>query len=435
MKVVTYRRSLFNIIFFFFIFDGIRSNILFNEIISPLKELAILLIFIETMRVKKITLQHVTCCIGVPLTVFYIYHLFVSFLSLFSLDGASTSETFLNCYKFSQLFMLSMALCHFSELYHADLKSLFRLLVKYSLIYTALNTTSVFIDLPIWKELDIWYGRFGMGYPTSDTASLSLVLSILNFCDLGYKPFRKGVYIGILLLSISMQVTGSSLVILPFLFISILSLSIIQKDVRLIKGLIGSLILIMILSGTALDLVRKHDPVGFEAASELIDVKIGQFVFNEEIDHFDSKQARANQYEYAKRLINNPISSIFGAGISRFSMRPATMATRNVVHIENVFYVLRICYGLIGISLFLLFVFTFCFRVANSRIKLSDKFLLANFMFIASVSSSALVALYLIQVFGVYALSIGYFHEAKIKYRNSLILKKYEKSHFCEYIQ
>lgn len=424
IKIVTYRRCLFNIIFFFFIFDGIRSNILFNEIISPLKELAILLIFIETMKVKKITLQHVAYCIGIPLTLFYIYHLFVSFSSFFSLDGASTSETFLNCYKFSQLFMLSMALCHFGKLYHADFKFLFRLLVKYSLIYTALNIISVFIDLPIWKELDIWYGRFGMGYPTSDTASLSLVLSIVIFCDLGYKPFRKGVYICILLLSISMQVTGSSLAILPFLFISILSLSIIQKNVRLIKGLIASLILIMILNGIVLDVVKKYDPVGFEAANELLDVKIKQFIFNEEVDHFDSKQARANQYKYAKRLIDNPISSVFGVGINRFSMNLATMATRNVVHIENIFYVLRICYGLIGILLFLLFVFTFCIRIAKSRIKLSDKFLLANFMFIASVSSSALVALYLIQVFGAYALSIGYFHEVKIKYHNGLIPPK-----------
>ena len=42
-----YRLVLFFLITFFCVFDGMRSNIVLNQIISPLKELSIVLCFIE----------------------------------------------------------------------------------------------------------------------------------------------------------------------------------------------------------------------------------------------------------------------------------------------------------------------------------------------------------------------------------------------------
>ena len=96
-----YRLVLFFLITFFCVFDGMRSNIVLNQIISPLKELSIVLCFIECLKLKKIQMKYV---LGIPLFSLFVYHILISVISLLQGDSLNLSNTILMSFKFSLIY-------------------------------------------------------------------------------------------------------------------------------------------------------------------------------------------------------------------------------------------------------------------------------------------------------------------------------------------
>ena len=86
-------------------------------------------------------------------------------------------------------------------------------------------------------------------------------------------------------------------------------------------------------------------------------------------------------------------------------------------HIENMFYVIRICYGIIGIILYILFFFYLFIRILKVKSALKEKAFLMSILAVILVPNTSLVALYLIQVYGIMAFLISYM--AKKIYRRT----------------
>ena len=103
---------LYNIILFFIVFDGMRNNIIGNEILSPIKEIAIFILFIVNIRKGK----DVFTLLIKPLKLLWLYILFVGVLGLFDSEALSITNTTINIFKFSMFFMLTIKLMNFEFL-------------------------------------------------------------------------------------------------------------------------------------------------------------------------------------------------------------------------------------------------------------------------------------------------------------------------------
>lgn len=412
-----YCSILFGIIIFFLVFDGVRSNIKYNEIISPLKELTILLLFIEVLHKQK-RIKFIDI-LGGPMRLFFIYHCLVASISLIFADFYLIPNAVLTLYKFSLIFILSVSFYYYEEMTHKPIEKLYKLIISFTVIYSILNIVSIFIPLPIWKENNIWFGRFSIGYPTSDTITLCFSLIILLYKKLYISKSKKISYIILIIINIIMQVTGSALILLPLIICTYGVVIIKEKFIKYTFTISICIITFIFISPFIGNKIESTLGTQYENAKIVFDAKIKNFIEGEEAGNLDSKSARINQYKKAQRFINNDIfHNVFGAGITHFTMNANKLSESNqYFHIENMFYVIRICYGIIGIILYILFFFYLFIRILKVKSALKEKAFLMSILAVILVPNTSLVALYLIQVYGIMAFLISYM--AKKIYRRT----------------
>ena len=404
---------LYNIILFFIVFDGMRNNIIGNEILSPIKEIAIFILFIVNIRKWK----DVFILLIKPLRLLWLYILFVGVLGLFDSEALSITNTTINIFKFSMFFMLTINLMNFEFLTSETFDYVYKKIVVFSLFYCCLNILSVFVSLPIWKEQEQWFGRFGMGYPTTDTISLCLALIILLFKSnlFHYEKFKKVIFEVIITIGIAMQVTGSALILLPVIWLVYFVHSGLINTSKLIT--ISILICGIVIVSPAID-KKLHTELGerYENAYMLVDVKINNFIKGEETDNFDSKQARKNQYNYAQKVfIDNTFKELFGCGIQNFTMNQSLMSNKSF-HIENMFLLFVVAFGYFGTFLLLICFIYFIIKALSGIYQIEDKLFLLTLCGVVLVANSALVSFYLIQIYGTMSiLAVSY---NKLQYNN-----------------
>lgn len=418
-----YCRILFSIIIFFLVFDGVRSNILFNEFVSPLKELVIILLFIEVIHKQKQNIK-LTNILGVPMKFFFIYHCIVSFISLIFCDLHLIPNAILTFYKFSLIFILSISFYFYERITYQPIEKLYKLIISFTIVYSILNIISVFIPLPIWKDNNMWFGRFSIGYPTADTITLCFSLILLLYNKLQLTKLRKILYILLIIFNIVMQVTGTALLLLPVilcLYIAIILKKKFLKSIITIFVCIISMAFIIPLIGSKFESTLGAQ---YENAKIVFNAKIQNFIEGEETDNLDSKSARINQYKNAQRFINNSIfHNIMGAGITHFTMDAKKLSKgHKFFHIENMFYLIRICYGIIGFTLYIAFFLNIFFKIIKAKIHFKEKTFLLSALAIILVPNLSLVSLYLIQIYGVMAFIIAY-----IAKNQTILTKKHYK--------
>lgn len=415
MKRIKYRRLLFLLVTMFMVLDGMRNNIIGNEFVSPLKELSVLLLFGETVKIAKPRIPY-RKLLGIPLSILFVYHIVISLYSIVSTDGTPFGERILMCYKFTQIFLLSCSFYYYRELTGYDYKYFLRLFLFFCIIHAILNMISLAVHLPIWKENDIWFGRFGKGYPTSDTASLSMALAAILFIDLGLSFKKEVLCLLILIVDIGMQITGSSFFIVPILLFLAFICGFYVKTTKKLKTLIVSGCILVLLFSTIVTAIKKYDEAQFDNALIVLNAKIDNFIKGEDTDNFDSKAVRKNQFSVAKKQFHHSLlNEVFGAGLHHLTLRPESISTGKACHIENMFYVMYIVYGIIGLGLFTSFFVVYMYHICLSRLMVNEKFFLCSLIIIVIVSSSALITFYLLQIFGVLSFAVGY--QSSLRYK------------------
>lgn len=395
---------LFNIVIFFIIFDGMRNNIIGEEFISPIKEFSIILLFIQCIKCNV----KIKESLYFPFWMLWGYILIVGFVSVCNSDKVSMSNTILNILKFSMFFMLTICFMNFKKLTSRPLIYVYKKIVFFSICYCCLNILSVFMTLPIWQQQEMWYGRFGMGYPTTDTISLCMALIILLFkgCYFNYGKVKMFFIIVLINVGIIMQVTGTAIIVLPAIWCVYLVYKVFISKKWIEASIVVSLLL---LCGSAINqLLSKELGERYEAASLLIDVKIRNFYKDEDVDNFDSKQARKDQFSSAqKRFIgDNEVRTLFGCGIHQFTMNQSLMSER-YFHVENMFLLFVLCFGYWGTFLFIYCFLYMCVKTFSNSYSFESKCFLLSLCGVVIVANSALVSFYLIQVYGTMAVLVA----------------------------
>lgn len=403
MTIKKYRLTLFFLITFFCVFDGMRSNIVLNQIISPFKELSVVLCFIECLKLKKIQIRYV---LGIPLFVLFLYHLVISFFSLLQGDALNLANTILMSFKFSLIYLTCVDFFHFEELTGKSYSKIMTWIVWVGMFYTFLNIISIFFNLPIWIKNDIWFGRFSKGYPTSDTISLSLMFLIVLFNVLHFKTKKRICLILLSVVSILMQNTGSGLILLPFIVLVYLIGECYTKKIKNVMVFAISALIAVSVVGKFLTSMNQSIAQKVEDATLVFQAKIDNFVKGEETDNFNSIGARKDAERGAMKFVNTDLERLCGIGLGHFTMDEKLMNSRSF-SIENMTSNIKIIYGYIGIILYWLAILSFLFYIAKWKTDLLTKLFYGCGIAIFVVGSQALVSFYLIQVYGCFAIIIG----------------------------
>ena len=403
MTLKKYHLVLFFIITFFCIFDGMRSNIVYNQIISPLKELAIVLCFIECIKLKRIKYKYI---LGLPLLLLFIYHILVFIFSIFQIDALSLSNTILMGFKFSLIYMACIVYYYFEELTGKPYSLILRWIIYLGVFYTVLNIISVFKTLPIWINNDIWFGRFSKGYPTSDTISLCFMLLVSLFNVLHYTSRVRISLILISIVSIIMQNTGSGLILVPFIILIYLLGQCYDKKMKNVFVLIISSLIAIVIVGKFVTTMNHSLAQKVEDSYIVFQAKVDNFVKGEETDKFNSIGARKEQEKEATKFIGSDFGRIFGIGFSHFTMNEKLMNSR-AFSIENMTSNIKIIYGYVGYVLYWLSIISFLIFIYKWKTSIQIKLFYVCGMAIFVVGSQALVSFYLIQVYGIFAITVS----------------------------
>lgn len=101
------------------------------------------------------------------------------------------------------------------------LSFLVRTFVNGMVWYTIITFFLFFIPLPIWNDYHVYWGRLTVGYPTIDTVLLCFAILLLFFFPTIQYSFIKKTIMGfILLVGTLMQASGTSIVLLAIIIIS-----------------------------------------------------------------------------------------------------------------------------------------------------------------------------------------------------------------------
>jgi hypothetical protein len=383
---------LFQVVVIFIFYDGIRHYLLYNEYISQLKELLVLILFFLSILKKSINKSFKIFNFG--LLLFFLYH---SLVGVCSFPFFSSFSSFTVFYKTYQLLMLIYAFYSFKELTHTSTIRFLTFITKVGVSFVIINTTLYFVELPIWEEYQPWWGRISCGYPTMDTISLSYVLVILlYFENIIIKPLKRWIYVCIILFGIFVQATGTGIVIIGgvttvslFYFLFFNSSKLLRKNVL---AIVTTIIVVLALFPI---IINKFQPEQYNQISFLIDNKISNLL-GEDVD-LNTMEMRENQYKKALMRQDTDLKKIFGIGLGDVTFNMEVKENNpNSIYIEDQYSLNKISYGYIGFVFFILFIMiTIGEIISMKQVVWQTKILFCLSIMIFAANSKTLISLVL----------------------------------------
>lgn len=338
-------RILFKFLGVFILFDGVRNAFVYSEIFSVFRDLTIFAILFSFILSKnKININifdPILYLIGFylllhlpisvlqsPLFVDYEKEIIRNYYPLFS---------FILHFRVFELFIFIVIFSYYKLLTGKTLTNYIRFLIGLLPIFIIFSIIAYFYEIPYFNFPNTW-GRIAAGYPTLDAQVLIYLLISIIFV-LSFKSKIKFYVILILLLvSILMQVTGTSIISLIFIFSFLLFVK--QKHLKFKK--LGTFITAIILVLFLFYFIKLYFASDFENVIWLMKNKLS-FVTGE----ISENASYQNRIQHFSKIFEfeNPLKLLFGRGL--------VLAFLN----ENNFFFLLTGMGLIGLLLYLTWIF------------------------------------------------------------------------------
>lgn len=397
------------------VFDGIRSNLQYNELFTLLKDFLLLFLFMVVVSSKLIFKNRRLLNVGGSL--FLLYHICIGLFTV------SDIESFTIFYKTFQLFMALYVFYYMPTLTKCSCKYFVSYVLNVAIVFAILDTVLYFIPLPIWNRDTFWWGRFAVGYPTMDTITLSYVLIILLFNNyLKISSIKRSIYSIIVSVAIMMQVTGTGMLLIFLIYTTALLFSLFtfwKKQNRSLKRNIISVTILAICAFIFIPpIIKIVNPSAYDKAVTVFFTKSSYFLSkdNKQADaSINTMEWREQAIKKAKEQIRSDTERVFGIGLNNFSFNPDSKKSRFIT-LENQYIHISTAYGYLGLSFFLLFIAIINIQVLFSGIKeLSIKvmFVLSNIVFILNGFTLLSLVLYSNALF--YAFMLAYFYNYRKK--------------------
>lgn len=390
--ILSYYRILFSLLIFFIVFDGIRDSLIFSNYLSYLREATIVITFLSTLRYInfKFKISAFSCSLFMLFFVFVyglVYSISPVYPELRSISGPLTV-----LYKHIQFFMLLFCFVNIENLTGKSIVYYAKLMV-YMLVFASIITPIVYSHPPaIFKPDFLQWGRMGIGYPTMDAQVFCTGIVILLYM-LDFKKIKLNIILGILVLGVLMQVTGTGLFTLFLLFCYFVFLDKKNKIITLAPLVIGLFFLVFFIITSYSDDFSKILWLASDKIDNLMNYGQGQ-----------STQIRHEQFLALFNIIKSSVDFfVFGIGSN--------------VYVENQYSFFFIAFGFVGLACFVVFLLVMMFHGLKFASRDYGVFLLSTVIF--SLASYSLVSFYLYSLYSSFAFMMACY----IIKRNECLMK------------
>lgn len=403
----------FFVIIVFIFFDGIRSNIVYNEYFSMIREGSLLYLILMTSLSCNIKKR----LIGYSVILFISYHLLVSFFS-FLLEGRVEIGFIVKPIEFvCAIYMFY----YYEELTLRRRHRLYKQVIYVAIVFSIINTLLYFIPLPIWNRQEFWWGRISCGYPTMDVVSLCYALVLLLYKpNLIKKTWKKLTFSLIIIIEILLNFSGTGIALLPLCLLPL----IITTKVT-IRNMVLLTLSILIFVG-AFFFVQKRFPDELKAGMALIENKLAIMGGDDNVMN-NTLKLRKQQFASVENR-HDDVTRIVGLGLNNLTMDLDRIGKDHYAYsIENQYDTILMGYGYVGFALYLLMMVEYLLLIVYLPvISFIHKCMLILFIAIWAANSYTIITLMIFPNMAFLALNLsGIFRLNKqlVIYKNPLVAK------------
>lgn len=364
-------------------FDGIRDNLIVSSYLTILRESLVLILAFRVFKKKYIF----SVVLNSALIAFVSYHTVISLYTLLLLlFGGEIQVSFIIK---PYLWILAIyVFYYFQELTNRRYSDLLKFFVNSSVCFVFINTTFYFIPCPLIVNPN-WWGRISIGYPTMDVVSLSYGLLILYFYNnLSWGYVKKIFFILILEIGIILNAsgTGQVLLCLSVFFAALVGM----KSKNTSKLILGSLFVTITMISSLVSYVSYNYPQEYKNGCVLLDNKIN-ILLGKDVEH-NTMEIRREQFEEQVGAMNF-LEQVMGKSLINVST--GSFLNKDSYMIEDQYQLIRVCYGYIGLGLFVLLLVGYYYNIYLSDINKLDKIFFYLTLLVFMVNSKTLISLIL----------------------------------------
>lgn len=278
----------------------------------------------------------------------------ISWLGLIYGTNNSSYTVVVRIFRYLEFFLLFFIFSNLEIICTVKYKSLIKCYIILSIVlifvhlfgyFVPNNIVSIYIDNKIGNGY--YRNRISIGQPP--IAVYPMIISY--FYLLIYKENSIKTVISIVLLligvAISISTTGVLSIILTTAII-LIPLILKKKNVKKIICVATSLLLIIALGIIIIKNIPSLNNI-YIKQTELLNIRISSILKNDNTDL--SMEIRDEKYNMAKQNMDAVIKKIFGLGMLGYNGNEV-----NVGSLENMYRTMYVCYGVIGITIFIIFI-------------------------------------------------------------------------------
>lgn len=410
ISYTTLNYRLFQLIAIFIFFDGIRSNLIGGGILTLFRECAVFYLFGYAVFKQKCNFKKI---IPISVLCYFFYHTLISCFSV-SLQTNITVSFIIKPFEFLiAIYLFS----HFQKLTHQTYDKYILYIVKTGIFFVILNTVLYFVHIPIWTNYQMWWGRISCGYPTMDIITLAYTLLILLYYPIPkLKSSIRIIFIFIILIGCILQFTGTGIVILGLILPLTLLYYFFSPNKRPLKReiLITFGILILV-TGSTISFVKIQFPQEYAQGESLILNKISILTGDVNENEANTLAAREEQFKKIEKRQNYLFEKIFGIGLGDATNDGDRLTSiKSSFMIEDQYSFVQICYGYIGLILYILIPCSFALHVLiRKKIPMNMRCLFWGAAIIFLANSKTLIPLVLFPNYIYFPLFIALFKQRK----------------------
>lgn len=408
INFTTLNYRLFQLIAIFIFFDGIRSNLIGGNILTLFREGAIFYLFGFAIFKQKCSFKKI---IPTSILIYFLYHTIISLVSI-SLQTNVTTSFIIKPFEFLiAIYLFS----NFKKLTNKSYNTYILFLIRTGGIFVILNTILYFIYIPIWTNYQMWWGRISCGYPTMDIISLTYTLLILSYYpNLVLGKFSRIVYIIIILCGCILQFTGTGIVILSLILpLTLLYYLNSSKGQPLKFEILTTLGILIFITGSTISFIKLQFPQEYMQGEALILNKINILTGNIDENDANTLAIREEQFKKIQARQDNLFEKIFGLGLENATNDNEKLnSIKSSFMIEDQYSLSQICYGYVGLILYILIPCCFAINVLlRKKIPMNIRLLLLGAVIIFLANNKTLIPFVLFPNYIYFALFIVIFRK------------------------
>lgn len=378
----------FYIVVIFLFFDGIRSNVIYREYLTLIREAALFFLIYRVINLQphKINLPY-------SLRFFILDYTFVAIFSFLQLgDGPISTNFIVKPYEFVATIYVFY---NFEKLTNRTYTKLVKYILYTSIVFCVVDVMLYFIPLPIWNRESFWWGRVSCGYPTMDVVTLSYTLILLIYYPYStITGFAKIVSIVINIVCLILNFSGTGMVLLVIIISVSLLLNIKNQNKKIIWVVLG-----LFVTGASSSLVyfRSNFGEAYENGTMLIQNKYDIIMGNNMSKYaHNTIELRETRFEHVKQRQNTLMQSYVGMGLNNMSMDRETLRRNPKAYsMENQYLNLILSNGYIGLCLYIFIMMELLYITVKMKIGFNLKVMLLLSLIIWALNSYTLLTLML----------------------------------------